>query len=164
MAAVKPVRVCFVCLGNICRSPLADAVLRHRAAARGLSERVHVESRGVGDWHLGEPADARMRQTAQQHGVDVDGVSELWTREDYAAFDLVLSMDAERQAQLEEDAPANAKKRIRAFRTYDPDGGADDDVPDPYYGGADGFETVFEIVDRTCEALLDRILDGTYLE
>lgn len=159
---MEPVRVNFVCLGNICRSPLADAVLRHQAQQRGVADRVVVASRGVGRWHLGEPADRRMRSTAASHGVDLDGVSELFVSSDFEQFDLILTMDADRQADIERRAPASHAHKVLPFRTFDPEGGPDEDVPDPYYGGQQGFEEVFTIVGRTCSELLDRILDGSW--
>jgi protein-tyrosine phosphatase len=159
---MEPVRINFVCLGNICRSPVADAVLRHQAEQQGVSGRVVVESRGVGRWHLGERADPRMRSTASSHGVDIDGVSEVFVRSDYDDFDLILTMDSERQADLVRRAPPELVHKVVPFRTFDPLGGSDEDVPDPYYGGQDGFEEVFTMVGRTCQALLDRVLDGTW--
>ena len=159
---MEPVRVNFVCLGNICRSPLADAVLRHLADQRGVSDRVRVASRGVGRWHLGERADPRMRSTAACHGVEIDVLSEVFVRSDFDDFDLILTMDADRQRDILGRAPAAQAHKVLPFRTFDPLGGPDDDVPDPYYGGSQGFEEVFSIVGRTCKALLDRILDGSW--
>jgi len=161
---MQRVRVCFVCLGNICRSPLAEAVLRHKAREGGVEGRLEISSRGVGAWHVGEPPDPRMRATAREHGVKMDGAAEQVTFEDLTEMDLVLSMDGDRHADLVEMATREATARIVPFRAFDPDGGPWDDVPDPYYGGERGFEEVFTIVDRTCEALLERLLDGSYRE
>lgn len=161
---MEAVRVNFVCLGNICRSPLADALLRHLAQRRGVADRVLVASRGVGRWHLGERADSRMRSTAASHGVEIDGASEVFVPSDFDDFDLILTMDGDRQRDILRRAPAAQRHKVLPFRIFDPQGGADDNVPDPYYGGADGFEEVFSIVGRTCAALLDKILDGTWRE
>ena len=150
--------VCFVCLGNICRSPLAEAVLRQKAEARGLTDRLHIESRGVGDWHLGEPADPRMQATASRHGVEMSGRAELFSPDDFAAFDLVLAMDVERYEELLARMPEGLCERVALFRDFDPEG--DGDVPDPYYGGPEGFEEVFRIVDRTCDAILNSLFEG----
>jgi protein-tyrosine phosphatase len=158
---MQKVRICFVCLGNICRSPLAEAVLRHKAKERGLADKVVIESRGTGSWHLGEPADPRMRATAARHGVDVDGVAEQFGDADYEAFDLIFGMDTARTDELRARAPDHLKHRVVAFRRYDPEANEDHDVPDPYYGGDEGFETVYRIVERTCDVLLDRIATDT---
>jgi len=127
-----------------------------------VSDRVRVASRGVGDWHLGEPADSRMRSTALGHGVEIDGVSELFVPADFEDFDLILTMDADRQRDIEDRAPPAFAHKVLPFRTFDPQGGPGDDVPDPYYGGREGFEEVFTIVGRTCSELLEQILDGTW--
>ncbi|RMG10950.1 MAG: low molecular weight phosphotyrosine protein phosphatase [Deltaproteobacteria bacterium] len=155
------VRVVFVCLGNICRSPLAEVVLRHKAAARGVSGRLAIESRGTGAWHVGEPMDARMQRTAARHGVTGETVAQRFRETDYD-FDLILSMDPERHRELLAGAPPHRRRHIVPFRRFDPEGGEAEGVPDPYYGGEAGFETVYEIVDRTCEALLDALLDGSW--
>ena len=160
----EKLRVCFVCLGNICRSPLAEAVLREKARARGVDDRLVIASRGIGAWHVGDPPDARMRLTAADHGVDMDGVAEQVGDADFHEFDLLLAMDADRHADLVDKAPPSALERVVPFRAFDPEGHPWDDVPDPYYGGQRGFENVYEIVDRTCEVLLDRLLDGTFRE
>lgn len=161
---MEPLRICFVCLGNICRSPLAESVLREKVHARGADDRVRVASRGTGDWHVGEPPDPRMQTTARRHGVKITGTAQQFAPADYAGFDLVLAMDTARYEDLLDGAPEDLARRIVPFRAFDPEGSARDDVPDPYYGGQGGFETVYEIVDRTCEALLDRLLDGTWKE
>ena len=123
---------------------------------------MRVASRGVGSWHLGERADSRMRSTALSHGVEIDGVSELFVSSDFEDFDLILTMDADRQRDIEDRAPRALAHKVLPFRTFDPEGGPEDDVPDPYYGGQGGFEEVFTIVGRTCGAILDQILDGTW--
>lgn len=168
------INVLFVCLGNICRSPLAEAVFRRLVAERGLSDRIRVDSAGTGGWHAGEPPDRRMRATAQEHGVSLNGLSARTVRrEDLEAFDYVFAMDRQNLSDLL-DLRGNRSGRSsgagtrfpepgrgdvpRLFRNFDPAGGGLD-VPDPYYGGERGFEDVYEIVDRTCRAILDYVCE-----
>lgn len=149
----RPPVVLTVCLGNICRSPTAAAAVREAADAAGIEVEVH--SAGTGSWHLGEPPDARMRRAADAAGLTLDGVAQLADAEAIDAADLVLAMDRQNLADLERiAADAGLSTPIRLFRSYDPQvagvgaspgaGPARDDleVPDPYYGGADGFAEV----------------------
>ncbi|MDF1564960.1 MAG: low molecular weight phosphotyrosine protein phosphatase [Deltaproteobacteria bacterium] len=152
---MAPFRICFVCLGNICRSPLAEAVLQQMVRTRGLEDQIEIESRGTGDWHLGQPADPRMQAAATRHGVPMSTRAELFEEEDFADFDLILSMDRARFGELERRMPRRVKAALRLFRDYDPEASGPADVPDPYYGGEDGFEEVYRIVERTCAAMLD---------
>jgi protein-tyrosine phosphatase len=151
-----------VCLGNICRSPTAEAAIREAAAAQGVQ--IEVRSAGTGAWHLGEPPDARMRAAADQAGLGLDGVAERVTAEAIAEADLVLAMDRSNLADLQALASsAGADTPIRLFREFDPEGGPGAEVPDPYYGGPDGFATVVEMCRRTASALvadLDAVLSG----
>jgi protein-tyrosine phosphatase len=147
-------RVLFVCLGNICRSPLAESVFRHLVEEAGLADRFEIDSAGTGSWHVGERPDARAAHVARARGIELAGCARQVTPEDLVAFDHVIAMDRDNLRELQHmarSAPASAK--IRLLRDYDPhrDG---DDVPDPYYGGASGFEDVFEIVSRSCASLL----------
>ena len=147
------IRILFVCLGNICRSPAAEGVFLHLARAAGLSHRFSVDSAGTGAWHLGEAAEARMRAAAGTRGIALPSAGRQVTAADFARFDLILAMDSSNLAHLRRLAPAEHQNKIRLFRDYDPeDPGAD--VPDPYYGGPDGFEDVLDIVTRTGQALL----------
>ena len=151
------VRVLFVCLGNICRSPLAEGVFRRLVVERGLDDAIEIDSAGTGGWHVGDNPDSRMQQTAQRHGVSLAGIrSRKVHSSDLTSFDYILAMDRQNLMDLQSFAGSGANDRVRLFRDYDP---SDDgrDVPDPYYGGADGFETVFAIVDRGCRVLLDQI-------
>lgn len=152
------VQVLFVCLGNICRSPLAEGVFRQLVAEAGLSDRIRIASAGTGDWHVGKPPDARMVATAAARAVDLSPQrAQVLTPELIEASDVVLVMDREnlRNARALVSEPA-LQARIRRFREDDPEPG-DGDVPDPYYGGEEGFVEVFEIVDRTARALLSRL-------
>jgi protein-tyrosine phosphatase len=149
------VAVCFVCLGNICRSPTAEGVFRKMVRDAKLEDRIAVESRGTGDWHTGERADPRARDTAQKRGIVLDGVAERFAREDFARFDYILSMDTRVLAELRRLARTDEERaRLHNFRAFDPASPPDAAVPDPYYGGDDGFEEVFDICDAGCRGLL----------
>ena len=152
-------RICFVCLGNICRSPTAEAVMRARVAAAGRDDEVVVESAGTGAWHLGEPSDRRAIGEARRRGIAMDGSARQFTGADFARFDLVLAMDRQNAADLRRIAPTGeAAAKVRLLREFDPSAGDDDlDVPDPYFGGADGFEEVFDMVERACVGLLQHL-------
>lgn len=156
---VRPTRVLFVCLGNICRSPLAEGVMRSRVAGMGLDAHIEVDSAGTGAWHVGEEPDRRMRATAKARGLSID---DLRARQvevaDLYEFDRILAMDRSNYRDLLTfDVPDLIRGRVRLFRDYDPDPG-NRDVPDPYYGGSSGFDEVFDIVSRTCDVLLDEIV------
>jgi protein-tyrosine phosphatase len=153
-AASGTTSVLFVCLGNICRSPLAEGVFRHLAADAGLADRFVVDSAGTGAWHEGEPADSRSIQVAAAHGVTLDGRARQVTAEDLRAFDVVLAMDRDNLDVLEEiSSTAGGTARLHLLREFD--AAADsDEVPDPYYGGPHGFENVYRMVHAACEGLL----------
>jgi protein-tyrosine phosphatase len=154
------VRVCFVCLGNICRSPTAEAVMRHRVTEAGLSDAIEVESAGTGSWHVGEPPDARAAAAARARGIAMEGAAQQFARGDFDRFDLVLAMDHENAEHLRRIAPdPEAAAKVRLLREFDPASADDADlaVPDPYYGGADGFATVFRQVDAACRGLIDHL-------
>lgn len=147
--------VCFVCLGNICRSPLAEGVFKHLAAQAHQAERFHVESAGVGGWHVGEAPDPRSQRVAEAHGLRLTSVAQQFTSHDFDRFDLVLALDDSIARDLRQMAPtAEARAKVRLLRPYDPQAKGDVNVPDPYYGGLDGFETVYQMIDRACHALL----------
>jgi protein-tyrosine phosphatase len=146
MSAV-PLRVLMVCLGNICRSPTAEAVLRERLRLRGLHGQVEVDSAGTGDWHIGSPPDARSQRHARRRGYELSGLRARQVVEsDFRRFDLVLAMDEDNLAELERLKPAGAAAELRLFAAAA--------VPDPYQGGPDDFERVLDIVESGCEALL----------
>jgi protein-tyrosine phosphatase len=153
------VRLCFVCLGNICRSPTAEAVMRHRVREAGLEDAIEVESAGTGSWHVGDPPDARAREEANARGIAMDGAARQFRPADFARFDLVLAMDRENAAHLRAIAPdADAAAKVRLLREFDPAAAGDDlSVPDPYYGGPEGFSTVFALVDDACRGLIDHL-------
>jgi protein-tyrosine phosphatase len=151
----QPLRILMVCTGNICRSPLAECVLRHKAAQRGVKERLHIDSAGVGDWHAGEAPDPRVRQVASHYGVPMTGAARQVTQSDLKQFDLLVCMDQTHRAHLCGMGCDDA--RMRLLLEFDPDCGAVD-VPDPYYGGIEGFHTIYRMIDRACERLLDHLL------
>jgi protein-tyrosine phosphatase len=144
-----PTRLLFVCLGNICRSPTAEAVMRHVVAERGLEHEVEVESAGTGAWHAGAPPDQRATAAARTRGITVEGAARKVTQADFDDFDLLLAMDDENLHDLLAVAPPDARHKVRKL--------AEVDVPDPYYGGTDGFETVLDLVEEACARLLDEV-------
>ena len=157
-----PYRVCFVCSGNICRSPTAEAVLRRRLAGAGLSDRVVVDSAGLGDWHVGEGADERSAAALRARGYPAwVHAAKQFTATDFADRDLVVALDAGHERGLREMARSEADQaKIRMLRTYDPGAATDPaglDVPDPYFGGGQGFEHVLDLVEAACAGLLAEI-------
>jgi protein-tyrosine phosphatase len=156
---MPPIRVLFICAGNICRSPLAEGVFRHHVALAGLAGQFVIDSCGTGGWHTGEPPDRRMRQTARQHGVSLDDLrARQFHPADFAAFDYLLVMDTENLYDLHTlDRHQQYRHKVQRFRTFDPQPDTGD-VPDPYYGSLDGFEHVWQIVDRTAQALLNHLI------
>jgi protein-tyrosine phosphatase len=156
-------RICFVCSGNICRSPTAEIVLNHLAAAAGLTELIEVDSAGTGSWHVGDDMDERSRQALTDAGYDVPRhVARQFRSADFANRDLVVALDAGHRAVLDDLArrtedPDAARAKIVLLRSYDPQlrPGDEPDVADPYYGGRGGFLDVLEQVERSCAGLLD---------
>lgn len=156
-AASEPVRVLFVCLGNICRSPLAEGVFRHLAEEADLGHAVEVDSAGTGAYHVGEDPDPRSREVAERHGIHLEGHARQAEPRDFSTFDLVVAMDRSNRRDLERLGRDAGEAELRLLREFDPEAGDDLDVPDPYYGGEDGFDRVYEMVHRSCRALLDEI-------
>lgn len=150
--------VLFVCLGNICRSPLAEGIFTHLVEQRGLSDRFHIDSCGTGGWHVGNPPDPRSVLVASKYGLDI---SHLRARQFDAAsdpheYDWLIVMDRSNHADLID--MGSPEHKVRLMRSYDlsvRDG--ERDVPDPYYGGDDGFDKVYEMLMRACEGMLDSI-------
>jgi protein-tyrosine phosphatase len=153
------VSVLFVCLGNICRSPLAEAVFRHLVRERGLEDRFTIDSAGTSGWHTGAPPDARSTETARRRGIELTGASRKLTGADLELFDYVIAMDSANEDGILALARAagGARARVHRLREWDPE--PDElDVPDPYYGGDRGFDRVQDIVERSCAALLDHLV------
>ena len=155
----RPTRILFVCMGNICRSPLAESVFRHLARERGVEQLFEIDSAGTSGWHDGDPPDARSVATARARGVEVCGSSRKLTGPDLHRFDYVIGMDRENHAKIARvHGAGGGGARVHLLREWDPEGGSPD-VPDPYYGGERGFEEVHDIVERSCAALLDHLLE-----
>jgi protein-tyrosine phosphatase len=150
-------RILFVCMGNICRSPTAEGVMRALLREEGLEATVDLDSAGTGGWHAGEPPDARATEAARRRGVVLEGAARQVTAADFDDFDLLVAMDRENLRDLLAIAPSEeGAEKVRLLREFDPasaDAG-DLDVPDPYYGGERGFERVLELVTAACRGLL----------
>jgi protein-tyrosine phosphatase len=147
-------------MGNICRSPTAEAVMRGLVREAGLEHEIEIDSAGIGDWHVGHAPDRRATEAAGRRGVTLAGSARRVESRDFAHFDLLLAMDRDNLAELRALAPdAAAREKVRMLREFDPAsaGAPDLDVPDPYYGGAQGFETVLDQVEAACRGLLDTL-------
>ena len=154
---MKQLKVLFVCMGNICRSPTAHGVLQKLVDKAGLSEQIIVDSAGTISYHAGEPPDARSAQTALSHGVDLSSQrSRQVTMADYDEQDYILAMDFDNLRNLQQQCPEHLQKKLALLLSYHPDEFLDE-VPDPYYGGASGFEQVYEMVDIACQHLLEHL-------
>ena len=150
-------RLLFVCLGNICRSPTAEAVMRELVRREGLEDAVSVDSAGTGGWHVGAPPDRRSAAEARRRGIAMTGSARQVRAGDFAEFDLLLAMDRANHRELLARAPTGAARaRVRMLREFDPSAAAarDLDVPDPYYGEGDGFALVYDLVEAACRGLL----------
>jgi protein-tyrosine phosphatase len=142
--------ILFVCTGNICRSPTAEGVFKSLCKGAGIELR--IESAGLGDWHVGDPPDERAQHHAKNRGYDLSAQRARQVRpHDFDEFDLILAMDRGHLRVLQRMAPAQHRAKVRLFV-------ADRDVPDPYYGGPDGFERVLDLVEERCRALLEEII------
>ena len=153
-------RVLFVCLGNICRSPTAEGVFRRLVREAGLEDRIGIDSAGTGGWHAGAPPDERATAAARRRGITLDGAARQVGPDDFDEFDLLLVMDRENHAELLRRAPGDeARAKVRFLREFDPASSArgDLDVPDPYYGGERGFDDVLDLVEAACAGLLDEL-------
>jgi len=156
-APAAPTRVLMICMGNICRSPTAEAVLRHRVIRQGLQGRIEIDSAGTHAWHTRNPPDERSIAHAARRGYDLTPLrARRIEAADYAHFDLLLAMDADNLAFLREDAPASAHERLRLLMEFAPRLGTRE-VPDPYYGGPAGFERVLDLVEAACDGLIDHL-------
>ena len=145
-------RLLFVCLGNICRSPTAEGVMRHLVREAGLEDEVEIDSAGTGGWHAGSPPDERATEAARRRGITLEGAARRVEPADFERFDLILAMDAENLREIRSLAPDDeARAKVRLLR------GPGLDVPDPYYGGPDGFDVVLDHVEAACRELLEEI-------
>ncbi len=153
----------FVCMGNICRSQLAEGVFRHMAREMGVLDRFDIASSGTGGWHVGERPDRRMSEVAAKNGISLEGQhAQQFENGDFDYYDLILVMDKGNLQSVQQLDPAGKwQKKIHMFRSFDPTPG-DMEVPDPYYGGPKGFDNVFEMIDRTTRVLLDKIVNDDF--
>ncbi|MCW5758109.1 MAG: low molecular weight phosphotyrosine protein phosphatase [Phycisphaeraceae bacterium] len=162
MSATRPPSILFVCLGNICRSPLAEGIFLHLAERHGL-DGVVVDSAGTGDWHAGEGPDRRAMAVARRRGVHLPSIArQVRVPEDFDRFTHLVPMDASNMAHLLDlGAPPG---RVRLMRAYDPAHAGlpvAPDVPDPYYGGDDGFDRVFDMLESACLGLVEHLRTGS---
>jgi protein-tyrosine phosphatase len=148
--------ILFVCLGNICRSPLAEGVFRAVLAERGMADDFLIDSAGMGDWHAGQAPDPRAIAVARTHGVDISGQrARMITEEDFARFDLILGMDRKNITELHEIAPDAFRDRIHLFLDFAGSGARE--VPDPYFGDAAGFAETYRLIRAASEALAEKL-------
>ncbi|ABI87721.1 low molecular weight phosphotyrosine phosphatase family protein [Burkholderia ambifaria AMMD] len=155
------VAICFVCLGNICRSPTAEGVMRHQVDAAGLAEHIAIDSAGTGDWHVGEPPDTRAQAAARIRGYDLSALrARQVSAADFERFDLLLAMDEANLAELRRRCPPEHRDKVRLLMEFAA-GAAETEVADPYFGGAQGFDQVLDQVERACAGLLDTLRSRT---
>ena len=156
----RSINVLFVCLGNIVRSPLAEHLFRKLADESPGLAGIEVDSAGTSTYHLGEAPDSRMRKTAAKHGLNYCGRARRVTAEDFGSFDLIIAMDQSNYTDLRAltNSPQDLNK-LHLLREYDPDADNNLAVPDPYYGGLEGFERTYQIVQRSVEGLIQAILN-----
>ena len=153
-------RVLFVCLGNICRSPTAEGVMRHLLREEGLEDRIVLDSAGTGGWHVGAAPDERATAAARGRGIALEGAARTVSATDFDDWDLLIAMDRDNERELLYRAPdEEARAKVRLLRSFDPESVArgELEVPDPYYGGDRGFEDVLDIVDAGCRGLLEEL-------
>jgi len=153
-----PIGVLFVCLGNICRSPLAEGVFRELVRQEGMSERFDIDSAGTTDYHAGESPDARTVEVAQRRGLRLTHEARRITAGDFGRFEYIVVMDTNNLAKVQRLAErVHPDAEVHLLRSFDPAAGKDLEVPDPYFGGPRGFEDVHDMIERACRGLLDHI-------
>ena len=156
-------RILFVCLGNICRSPTAEGVMRHVLREEGLEDAIEVDSAGTGGWHVGAPPDERATAAARKRSIVLEGEARRFSPADFEEYDLILAMDEDNRRDLLALAPdGEARGKVRLLREFDPasEGSGDLDVPDPYYGGDQGFEHVLDLVEAATRGLVEELRAG----
>jgi protein-tyrosine phosphatase len=159
-APTKRVSVLFVCMGNICRSPTAEGIFRKHVTDAGLADWIHVESAGTHAYHAGAPPDHRAQAAAARRGVTLTHIrARRVSGEDFETFDYIFAMDKDNLGELLERAPEEHRPKVRLFLDFTGTGPAAE-VPDPYYGGASGFELVLDLVEQASQRLLERIRSG----
>ncbi|MTI87223.1 MAG: low molecular weight phosphotyrosine protein phosphatase [Balneolaceae bacterium] len=152
-----PYKLCFVCLGNICRSPTAEGIFIHKVRESGFEDYFYIDSAGTAAYHVGESANSKSQATANKRGIHLPSKARKFEYADLEEFDLILAMDNENYSNIKAmDKRDKYVHKVKRMRDFDPNPG-DGQVPDPYYGGLQGFENVFDIVSRSCEALLNEL-------
>ena len=152
----SPIRILFVCMGNICRSPTAEGVFRHYVSEAGLAELIEIDSAGTHAYHVGEPPDKRAQQAAARRGFSLEDIrARRVAPEDFERFHHIIAMDQDNLVMLQEQAEAGQREKIRLFLEFA--SGPETEVPDPYYGGATGFERVLDLVEDASRGLLDML-------
>ena len=153
----QPYKICFVCLGNICRSPTAEGAFQRVVSEAGLDDFFEVDSAGTSAYHIGEPANAKSRLIAEKYGTRLLSKARKFESADLEYFDLAVAMDSQNLEDLKAlDEAGGYHTKITTLRAFDPDPG-DGEVPDPYFGGINGFESVYDMVWRSCENLLEHL-------
>lgn len=153
------ISLCFVCLGNICRSPTAEGVMIHLIEQRGLDDQITVDSAGTASYHTGEPADSRSARAAKRRGINLPSRARQFRGEDFDRFDYVLACDSSNFSDLRSLAGEFHRDKLHMLLDFDPDNPRGSSVPDPYYGGERGFEHVLDLCESACSKLLDFIVD-----
>jgi len=150
------ISVLFVCMGNICRSPTAEGVFRHLVTDSGLDEHVHIDSAGTHAYHVGEPPDRRARAAAERRGISLEDIQARRVQpDDFERFSYIIAMDQDNLAILEEQSEGAHREKLRLFLEFS--SGPEKEVPDPYYGGATGFERVLDLVEDAGRGLLEEL-------
>lgn len=151
----EKISILFICMGNICRSPLAEGVFIHKANQRGVADKFIVDSAGTGGWHVGELPDPRAREVAAKYGIELPSRSRQVTKKDLKRFTFLVCMDEANRKNLQKIGIP--EQRISLLLEADPNCKIHE-VPDPYYGGEDGFEAIYSLIDSACEALIEDLL------
>lgn len=157
------VKILFVCMGNICRSPTAEGVFRQKVIEAGIEDRVEIDSAGTLAYHVGHPPDQRAQKAALRRGIDLSSQrARKVTSQDFEAFDFVIAMDSDNHYELEAICPSGHEDRLHMFLKF-AENSAETDVPDPYYGGGNGFEVVLDLIEDASEGLLKHLKDQKHL-
>ena len=155
----NPFKICFVCLGNICRSPTAEGVFQHLVNEQGLQSFFYIASAGTSAYHLGAPANSKSQWVANQQGIQLHSKARRFEKADLEEFDLILAMDHENLKNIQQlNGNPGYSEKIQLLREFDPQPD-DKAVPDPYYGGMQGFQNVFDVIMRSSKALLDELAE-----
>ena len=149
------ISVCFVCLGNICRSPTAEGVMLKKLKDHNLQDVIAIDSAGTSAYHVGERADARSRECAQKRGYELQSRARQFTNLDFEQFDYIIAMDQSNRKNLLLSSTEEHKQKIFMFRQFEEGMNSQSDVPDPYYGGTSGFDNVLDICERGCDGLIE---------